>query len=73
MERRNISTSSKDQEAPNRRVDILCDHQDINGLYCNKQSVYIITYEDSDFPIYTCEKCVYMYMEENSDCRYLND
>lgn len=73
MERWDISTGGKDKETTNWRVDILCDHQDIHGLCCNKQAVYIITYEDTDIPMYTCEKCVYMYMEEDSDCRYLND
>jgi hypothetical protein len=73
MERRDSSTIRENKKTTDRIVDILCDHQDSNGECCNKHSIYIITYEDSDFPIYTCEKCVYMYMDEGSDCRYLND
>jgi len=71
MERWHISSSGKDKSVVDQPVDFFCDHQDMQGRCCNRHAVFIITYKDSEFPIYTCERCVYMYMEDDSDCRYL--
>ena len=45
-------------------ADILCDHQSDSGLCCNRFAAYRLDYEDMEYPMFVCNRCVYDYMEE---------